>query len=507
MMKRTLSFLLVLSMLLTMLVACSGGSDKNDGKNPTTTAPSDTPASSDAITAEIEPMDEALANLDYGGDRTVVILARDDKEGWAADELYVEELSSDPVSDSIYNRNATVCEILGLEDIILETTNGREGIQQKVNVMVGSDDQTYDIVAASVVYGTPMIRQGLVYNLYDNGIDTYLDATKPWWSQYWIEQAELGGRLYCITGAPALSLSRLLFVTYYNKDLADRIQLEEDMYTVVDEGRWTLDYISELIPEMYSSLNGDDIRDEEDMYGLAINHYEHVDMFFNCLDLTMLSKDEEGWLEPDNTSKEKISTAFDKVFALIRENTGTFDTEDTEGFDVAMGMFAGGNVLFAPLHLKYAETASFRNMQDEYGILPIPKYDEKQENYYTYAHDQYTVFMVPKTVADPELSGAVLEAMAYESYKSVQPTYYNLVLKGRYANDPQSRKMLDTITTGVRVDPGFIYSIMLGEPNVDVFRSPIYHNERSFATEYAKESKMLPIFTKGLKEEISQLDF
>ena len=88
MMKRTLSFLLVLSMLLTMLVACSGGSDKNDGKNPTTTAPSDTPASSDSITVEIEPMDEALANLDYGGDRTIVILARDDKEGWQVVRYY-----------------------------------------------------------------------------------------------------------------------------------------------------------------------------------------------------------------------------------------------------------------------------------------------------------------------------------------------------------------------------------------------------------------------------------
>lgn len=115
--------------------------------------------------------------------------------------------------------------------------------------------------------------------------------------------------------------------------------------------------------------------------------------------------------------------------------------------------------------------------------------------------------MVPKTVADPEMSGAFLEAMAYESYRTVQPTYYDIVLKGRYANDPQSRKMLDTITTGVRVDPGFIYSIMLSEPNVDVFRHLIYHNEKSFATAYAKKERMLPIYTKTLKTEVSKLDY
>ncbi|MBQ2827521.1 MAG: hypothetical protein IJF13_09870 [Clostridia bacterium] len=507
-MKRTIALLIVLSMMLGVLVACSGGSDdsKDTGKTPTTTAPSETTADPNAITTYLEPLDESLTALDYGGDKTITIIARNLKNKWAANELWVEEITNDPVKDSVYNRNAAVCDILGLKEIIQVSAEDQDELQQKVNVMVGSGDQTYDIVAASVAYGTPMINQGLMYNLYDNGIDTYLDAEKPWWSQYWIEQAEMGDRLYCITGAPALSLTRLMFVMYYNKDLGAELQVE-DMYTVVDEGRWTIDYLNELIPDMYRSLNGDDVRDEEDQYGLAINHYENCDMFWSAFDMTMISKDEDGWFEMDTTGKEKISNAFEKVFYLIRENPGTYDTVDTKGFDVGRDMFASGNLLFTALHLSYAESQELRNMQDEYGILPIPKYDERQDNYYTYAHDQYTVFMVPKTVANPEMSGAVLETMAYESYKTVQPTYYDMVLKGRYANDPQSRKMLDTITQNVKVDPAWIYGRQLALPAASVFRDLIYDGKKSFATAYAKQERMLPFSLKEMKQIVSGFDF
>ncbi|MBR5452512.1 MAG: hypothetical protein IKV54_00395, partial [Clostridia bacterium] len=241
--------------------------------------------------------------------------------------------------------------------------------------------------------------------------------------------------------------------------------------------------------------------------GLAINHYENCDMFWSSFDMTMITKDEDGWFAFDSSDKEKISTAFDKVFYLIRENPGTYDTGSTAGFDVARDMFASGNLLFAALHLRYAESLAFRNMQDEYGILPVPKYDERQDDYYTYAHDQYSVFMVPKTVEDPEMCGAVLEAMAYESYRTVQPTYYDMVLKGRYANDPQSRKMLDNITANVKVDPAWIYGKVLSQPAADVFRSPIYGGDKSFATAYAKTSKLLPVYLKSIKSEISKFDF
>jgi len=297
-----------------------------------------------------------------------------------------------------------------------------------------------------------------------------------------------------------------MFVVYYNKTMGENHGIE-DLYEVVNRGDWTIDYCSELISGIYRDLNGNDLKDEEDEYGLAINHYENCDMFWSAFDMNMITKDGDGWYEIATQDKEKISIAFEKVYALIRENSGTYDTIDTKGFNLARDMFSNGTVLLAPLHLKYAESEQFRNMQDEYGILPVPKYDEKQDTYYTYAHDQYTVFMVPITVKDPVMSGAVLEAMAYESYKTVQPTYYNIVLKGRYANDPQSRQLLDIITTNTKVDPSYIYGRIFGLPAASVFRDLIYEGPKRFASNYATQARMLPKLLNILKRDIEALEY
>ena len=505
-MKKALSVLLVLMLVMPLAAACSGGTSGGGGKNGSGGTEGGTDST---VTARPEPLDENIVELDYSG-KTFTIISRPNSNETIGEEVWVEELTNDPVNDAIYNRNAYVCDVLGLGSIRQETANEID-IQDKVDIMVNSGDQTYDLVAASVYYGTPLIQRGEVYNLYDNGIDNYLDATRPWWAQYWIDQAEMGDRLYCITGAPALSLTRLMLVFYYNKDLGKSLGLE-DMYGVVEEGRWTIDYLNDVIAPLYASLNGDDFRDEYDRYGLAINDFESCDTFWSSFDMAMIARDEDGWFEYDGSQQGKISAAFEKIFYLIRENPGAYNkmksgADGHVDFATARDIFARGNAVFASIPLKFAETVALRNMQDDYGILPAPKYDQNQKEYFSYSWDQYTVFMVPKTVADPSMCGAVLEAMAYESYYSVQPTYYDLVLKGRYANDPQSRAMLDLITSHIRVNVSFLYGMEIGQPEANVLRNLVHRGNRSFATAWATQANALPAKLKLLRTAVEKLEY
>lgn len=213
-MKRIISIILLCGMLLSS-VACASDSDK---KTADTTAAQTTSTQSNVITNEVEPMSEALRELDYGGEK-IVILQRNPpsdpstmgSNSQFTDELFAQELTNDPINDAIYNRNLAVSEILGVE-LLQKTADAYTELQQKVMVMVNAGDATYDIVAGNVAWSTPMILRGEVFNLYDNGIETYLDTTKPWWPQYWIEEVEISEKLYCITGGPALSLSRLMVV-------------------------------------------------------------------------------------------------------------------------------------------------------------------------------------------------------------------------------------------------------------------------------------------------------
>jgi hypothetical protein len=92
----------------------------------------------------------------------------------------------------------------------------------------------------------------------------------------------------------------------------------------------------------------------------------------------------------------------------------------------------------------------------------MPKYDENQEKYYTFLHDQFTSIGITSVLAKDtervQMLGAVLEAMALESYKTVVPTYYEVALKGRYLEDSDSWRMLDMIYENVKVDAGVLYT-------------------------------------------------
>jgi hypothetical protein len=297
-----------------------------------------------------------------------------------------------------------------------------------------------------------------------------------------------------------------MFVTYYNKDMGADHGIE-NLYEVVARGDWTMDYCAELVSGIYRDLNGNDQKDKEDEYGMASNLFENADVFWSSFDMNMLTKNSDGWFELSN-EKEKISKAFEMVYELLYDNPGVYAYDSSEdNFERQRDMFANGNVLLTTLHLYYAESSEFRNMQDEYGIIPTPKYDKAQKEYYTFAHDQYSVFMIPCTVKNPEMSGAVLEALTYESYKSVQPTYYNLVLKGRYANDAESRNMLDIITNNIKINCAWIYAKIIDKPAANVFRIPIYERTNSFASAYAKVEAKLPKDLKILEKLMSIFDY
>ena len=121
-------------------------------------------------------------------------------------------------------------------------------------------------------------------------------------------------------------------------------------------------------------------------------------------------------------------------------------------------MFAGGTAATATLRLCASETESLREMKDKYGVIPCPKLDKDQDDYYTFLHDQFTAFGICRPVDEEraELLGAVLEYMAWSSYINVVPVYYNVALKSKYMQDSASWEMLDKIYSGIYIDAGVL---------------------------------------------------
>ena len=156
-------------------------------------------------------------------------------------------------------------------------------------------------------------------------------------------------------------------------------------------------------------------------------------------------------------------------------------------------MFANDKAAMVTLRLIEAESGNLKNMQSDYGIVPIPKLDEAQDNYYSYAHDTVTAYAIPSNIIDDRLQemGAVMEAMAAESYRTVVPAYYEVTLKDKYCNDPESKEMLDRIIDCFFIDAGVLYTKTISSVHQKM-RTFIGTNSNNVASQMKVLARVVP---------------
>jgi len=481
-MRSFISVFLILAMLFA-LVACSGGS--SGGGNETTADKGALSPGNDTTVSGIEYEADSLPDsLDFGGDKVVILSP---SSGIAVNDITVEELSSDVVNDSIFNRERSVEDRLGVE---IENYKTKD-MGTEISKQTGADDDMYQIIVGETYDYSKYSFEGILYDLYT--VDN-LDLDKPWWSNLFINEATIDGSLYIATGSISLSLLRNLMVVYYNKNIAESYRQNNealadlgDLYSVVDRGDWTLDKFHSLSSEVYEDTNGSTTRDEEDVYGLGL-HFYSLDAIWSAFDLNVLSSTNDGWFELD-VNTDKLFGALEKTTDLIYNSNGTYIPEDFTTVNSTASGFASGRYLFAVDYLNISEGAALRNMADEYGVLPFPKLDSAQKDYYSYAYDTYLSYSIPLTNPSPEIAGAVMEAMASYSYRDTAPNYLDVALKGKYMNDPQSRKMIDIIVNNFKLDTAWIYIFTIGSDYPSSYRSNILKNERGFASEHEKNAR------------------
>ena len=371
-------------------------------------------------------------------------------------------------------------------------------ISTEIEKMVSSDDDMYQICAHATSDFTELVFKDYFRDLYELN---YINFDKPWWSQTFNEEAEIMDKLYVTTGSLALSLTRYMFAIFYNKGLAADYAADypelSDLYSIVEGGDWTYDKFYELGNSIYTDNNGDTLKDEEDTYGIGFQSCIGADVIWSSFDINILSPNDEGWFDID-VPTEKLYTALENMHTLLYDTTGCFNAGISDSdLNVLSAMFASDNLLFMNNELLAIESATLRNMQNDYGILPFPKYDEKQETYYSLPMDWYTSFAIPRTNQNPDAAAAVLEALASYSYRDTMPAYLDTALKGRYMSDPQSRKMLDLVVDGFKVDAAWIYYKTIGAGFPSTFRPS--STNTSYASEYSKAANVLKIKLTGYK--------
>ncbi len=419
------------------------------------------PAESTAAALETEAdtrVYPTLPEANFGGYDFRIMTKGSFNAHWTAMDIFAEATNGDPINDAVYNRNTAVMDRYNFK--ITEITDF-ENISGAVGKAVKAGDDAYDMVSAGMNGGVEQMIQGQY--LLDLHEVPNLDLSKPWYDQNANKELSVGGKLYATAGDLLIMDDDATWSVLFNKEMATRYDLP-DLYEAVENGTWVIDDMLTYCTTVASDINGDGKMDENDQWGNICENYNLYAYIVGC-GLRVVDKDEND-LPYYNVETEAFFNAFEKGHAI----NGNFDlvlstagvpalaTMPSQGrLNACDLMFTSGKVLFYTTGLN--RVTLFREMETDFGILPMPKYDAAQEGYHhpisLWCSNSITV---PTTASDPARTGHIIEALSAESKYTLTPAYYERTLKTKASRDEESAAILDIIFATRVFDLGNMYN-------------------------------------------------
>ena len=469
---------------LLMLLACFAGCVDMEQEDETTGQDDSTVEENDIYQDALD-----LIDVDLGGQDFAVVCRND--AGNAQNEMLREETSSDPLEAAVFNRNLALSEKCGI-NYIVSPVGTADVIEVIANDIKGGSGE-YSLAMPNMMGAGTMATRG---HLRDFNDLPFVNLDAEWWDQGTAAMT-IGGKVFWMNSDVNFLAHDVTFLILFSKVLAEKEGLD-NLYETVDNQEWTLDVFSSYVERVSHDANGDGKFDSADTYGLIGTSSMGSTMFYaSGLKYVECPEDDDPYLCMTETDLLKATDLLDKLLAIFYAGNTTFIVKAGDEA-VAKGMFAANQGLF------YSEVASYivnlKDMSDDFGVLPVPKYDAAQKNYQTWVHGISSTMVVPVGPQNIEDVSKVIECMAILSGKLVIPTYYDLVLKRKTIRDEESSGMLDIIFSNRTYDLVNYYSKL---SLAGTFQSAVTRGTNSFSSSYSKSKSKAE---KQLKQLISQFD-
>ena len=502
---RIIALVCAILLLVPCFVSCANtqGSEETTAAGAQTEAPVDETTSDPNYDVEGFWKDDLADDIDYKGE-TVTILYWDDVER-AEFEITEDEADGDLVKDAIYRRNLATEERMGVTFEWIGTPGDSGDRANFTNYVRNafSGGTFYDIIATYSRTAGMLLTNGFIQDL--NKIeDSYINTDQPWWPKSMVDTCSIDNSLFFVSGDISTNVLHFMYAVYYNMDLFADLNLESPV-ALVDNMKWTLDALINYTKDIYVDLDQDGMASEGDQYGFCTTYY-HLDAFYTGSDMMCLV--------PGDGAALAISEDFfgQKTIDLVDKLGAWFKTGDTYvnphggslDYDTP---FEEGKALFCLNRVYMADNeydkgaAPLRNAEWEYGILPVPMYDELQTEYITVVGNPFTLWCVMQGAKNPQMSTAVIECMASEAYRKTSPMIFEQNMKYRYTPDSagkgDSARMFDIVRESIAFDLGRIFSDILS------FMSEMPSKAAANATSWAS---MKAQYERTLKRSMSDLN-
>ena len=485
-MSKRLTALISACLLVSSAFAACGGQSSGGNEGAETTAlpgaaeTSAADAADDAAETPVSETRDNLPDLDFGG-AEVRISCRGDEDTIL--EITAEEENGDLVNDAVFRRNTAVEERLNVKLTCVpgDSWANYDSTLKKYRSSIQAGDNDYDIIAAWASRVPLLATDGLFLDL--NSVK-YIDQSMPWWNHIMTDSLSVYGKLFFLTGDIAITELSTMYVFFWNKQLGADYGVD-NLYQTVFDKLWTIDKMREIVPPLYADLNGNNEVDSLDQFGAVMKNGSNTcDGLEVAADHSFYLRSDDGGYEL-NTDYSRLISAGEKVYELFFNTAGVYcPTEYTPEADSMGQAFRGGRLMLYTEWLGTIQEEGLNDMDSDFGILPYPLMREEQQDYRTFVQAA-TVWCMPVTARDPDMNGAVMEALAAENYRSVIPAYFETAMKIKYSRDNETARILDVMRDGAYLDFGVMYNLSLGNPYY-VFRDVLGPGKSDFASYLAK---------------------
>ena len=361
--------------------------------------------------------------------------------------------TGETLDDTIYERNMAVADALNIT-FKIENREYRDTFDTISRVVPAGDD-VYDIYTLDLSFMTSHATNGYLMNVLD--IES-IDLENPWWNKNAIDSVTIGDYVFSLFGDLHVAYYEAFYPAVFNKQILQELDLD-DPYQLVLDGTWTLDAMLNMMMAAKSNLDGDDKWTTADRYPFTMYEENGSICLLSTSNVFLFEKNEDNIPVWSGLSERFLDT-YDKLvksaFSVKHNNAlNSSGVVSTSTLEKHRAMMHEGKALFM-----FEPLGAVKNLRDvdfEIGIVPLPKYDEAQEEYRTYIFASANALAIPVTNPDPERTGTILECMAELSRNTVRKVFFDETLDYKYAQDEQAQKMLDIMFSNGAFELGYVY--------------------------------------------------
>ena len=513
---KVLILFLALCMIIPCMAAC-GNKDKDTGKKPGSNNGGNQvtlPEGSDIVMPEVVDMDGFIYKAyvrDFAGADPTEYKAQTmyGNNDYKCIDFWADAAGSedDVIPYAVYGRNQQIENDYNCK--IRQTSSNGDQLAFLVAALQNGDGYHLTIIEAE--RGAQAATQGLLRDL---NATTYMDLSKPSFDQNAINELSVKDKLYFISGDMNISTMEVAGLSVVNmdfyEDMSDSIvndlyegnQLYSNIYNIVLAKKWTMETLLKIATQANIDVDktdgalhvlphgvGTDGQTVDNKYngGDTVGYHQYLYStlwYFYGSGGRITQKNEEGFPE-FIIDQDKGQTLYDYIFDKFNRTVNT-PWIPHESSNILNLNFLTGQVLFADCSLFNIRTEIYPKAQFEYGILPLPTYEEGMDyQSLVYFNNWAHLWAIPQMVGedqDVEYAERMVEIMAvYSSLpNSTMDAYYERTIYMLAAKDNGSREVMDIIRTSLVYDIALLYDSW---GNIEYKLSQIANEKESQLTE------------------------